>query len=145
MFPYMLNKILTWLDLSALSSQDLSSIIIFHLFLSWVFFLCSQWKLRFDSSVRFLVWSSRKWLLCEVILVWSVNIDNFLTLRRYPNYFKRFVLTISTMLFLTQSLVLISLSQPAFTCQWRRSGIFIVNFEHISHLVLAFLLLILNM
>ena len=29
--------------------------------------------------------------------------------------------------------------------QWRRSGIFIVNFEHISHLVLMFLLLTLNM
>ena len=29
--------------------------------------------------------------------------------------------------------------------QWRRSGIFIVNFEHISHLVLGFLLLTLNM
>ena len=27
---------------------------------------------------------------------------------------------------------------------WRRSGIFIVNFEHISHLVLVFLLLTLN-
>ena len=26
--------------------------------------------------------------------------------------------------------------------QWRRSGIFIVNFEHISHLFLVFLLLI---
>ena len=29
--------------------------------------------------------------------------------------------------------------------RWRRSGIFIVNFEHISHLVLVFLLLNLNM
>ena len=29
--------------------------------------------------------------------------------------------------------------------QWRRSGIFIVNFEHISHLVPVFLLLTLNM
>ena len=29
--------------------------------------------------------------------------------------------------------------------QWRRSGIFIVNFEHISHFVQVFLLLILNM
>ena len=29
--------------------------------------------------------------------------------------------------------------------QWRRSGIFIVNFEHIPHLVLVFLLLTLNM
>ena len=30
--------------------------------------------------------------------------------------------------------------------QWRRSGVFIVNFEHISHLVLVFLLLLtLNM
>ena len=29
--------------------------------------------------------------------------------------------------------------------QWRRSGIFIVNFEHISHLVLVFLLLTLKM
>ena len=28
---------------------------------------------------------------------------------------------------------------------WRRSGIFIVDFEHISHLVLVFLLLTLNM
>ena len=28
---------------------------------------------------------------------------------------------------------------------WRRSGIFIVNFEHISHLVLVFLLSTLNM
>ena len=28
---------------------------------------------------------------------------------------------------------------------WRRSGVFIVNFEHISHLVLVFLLLIFNM
>ena len=28
--------------------------------------------------------------------------------------------------------------------QWRRSGIFIVNFEHISHLVLVFLLLTLG-
>ena len=27
---------------------------------------------------------------------------------------------------------------------WRRSGVFIVNFEHISHLVLVFLLLTLN-
>ena len=31
------------------------------------------------------------------------------------------------------------------TTPWRRSGIFIVNFEHISHLVLVFLLLSLNM
>ena len=27
---------------------------------------------------------------------------------------------------------------------WRRSGVFLVNFEHISHLVLVFLLLTLN-
>ena len=27
---------------------------------------------------------------------------------------------------------------------WRRSGVFIVNFEHISYLVLVFLLLTLN-
>ena len=29
--------------------------------------------------------------------------------------------------------------------KWRRSGAFIANFEHISHLSLVFLLLILNM
>ena len=29
--------------------------------------------------------------------------------------------------------------------QWRRSGIFIVNFEYVSHFVLVFLLLTLNM
>ena len=45
--------------------------------------------------------------------------------------------------------------QSTFTCskltikaperrQWRGSGVFIVNFEHISHLVLVFLLLTLN-
>ena len=28
--------------------------------------------------------------------------------------------------------------------QWRRSGVFIVNFEHISHFVVVFLLLILS-
>ena len=28
--------------------------------------------------------------------------------------------------------------------QWRRSGVFIVNFEHISHLFLVFLFLTLN-
>ena len=28
--------------------------------------------------------------------------------------------------------------------QWRRSGVFIVNFEYISHLVLVFLLLTLS-
>ena len=30
-------------------------------------------------------------------------------------------------------------------CQWPHSGVFIVNFEHISHLILVFLLLTLNM
>ena len=30
-------------------------------------------------------------------------------------------------------------------CHWRHSGVFIVNFEHISHLALVFLLLTLNM
>ena len=29
--------------------------------------------------------------------------------------------------------------------QWHRSGVFIINFEHSSHLVLVFLLLTLNM
>ena len=31
-----------------------------------------------------------------------------------------------------------------FRVNWRRSGVFRVNFEHISHLVLVFLLLTLN-
>ena len=30
-------------------------------------------------------------------------------------------------------------------CQWRRSDVFMITFEHISHLVLVFLLLTLNM
>ena len=30
------------------------------------------------------------------------------------------------------------------TTSWRRSGVFILNFEHISHLFLVFLLLTLN-
>ena len=29
-------------------------------------------------------------------------------------------------------------------CQWLRSGVFIINFEHISHLALVLLLLTLN-
>ena len=37
------------------------------------------------------------------------------------------------------------LSYPAGIYLSRRSGIFIVNFEHISHFVLVFLLLTLNM
>ena len=32
-----------------------------------------------------------------------------------------------------------------FLCHWRRSSVFILNFEDISHLVLVFLLLTLNM
>ena len=35
-------------------------------------------------------------------------------------------------------------SKKNFHWHWRRSGIFIVNFEHISHLVLVFLLLTLS-
>ena len=48
-----------------------------------------------------------------------------------------------------------ALAQQAFTCRrifwlcltilWRRSGVFIVSFEHISYLVLVFLLLTSNM
>ena len=34
--------------------------------------------------------------------------------------------------------------KPYSKCNWRRSGDFIVNFEHISHLFLVFLLFILN-
>ena len=41
-------------------------------------------------------------------------------------------------------LILIVITQPAFTCS-KVNNIFIVNFEHISHLVLVFLLLTLNM
>ena len=49
--------------------------------------------------------------------------------------------------------ILVTPSQPVITCSkltiaklmMLRSGIFIVNFEYISHLVLVFLLLTLNM
>ena len=37
-----------------------------------------------------------------------------------------------------------TLEQERHWRHWRRSGIFIVNFEHISHLVLVFLLLTLS-
>ena len=37
--------------------------------------------------------------------------------------------------------VLLYIPSRHLLAQWRRSGIFIVNFEHISHLVLVFLLL----
>ena len=45
------------------------------------------------------------------------------------------------------------MSQPALTClkltmealeQWRRSGVFVVNFEHITHLAQVFLPLTFN-
>ena len=35
--------------------------------------------------------------------------------------------------------------KPSERCQWCRSGVFVVNFEQISHLALVFLLLPLNM
>ena len=41
--------------------------------------------------------------------------------------------------------LLINISIPSRQLQWRRSGIFIVNFKHISYLVLVFLLFTLNM
>ena len=53
-------------------------------------------------------------------------------------------------------LKLLLVTDPSFTCSkltikiperchWPRSGVFIVNFEHVPHLALVFLLLILNM
>ena len=39
----------------------------------------------------------------------------------------------------------LTIKTPVVRPHWRRSGVFIVNFEHISHLVLVFLLLTLNM
>ena len=41
-------------------------------------------------------------------------------------------------------LVFINFQKKSKTCQWHRSGLFIVNFEHISRLVLVFLLLTLS-
>ena len=41
-------------------------------------------------------------------------------------------------------LIIETLEQSLETHQWRRSGVFIVNFEHISHFVLVFLLLTLS-
>ena len=35
-------------------------------------------------------------------------------------------------------------SQLTFTCQWRRSGVCIVNFEHIPHLFLVFMFVTLD-
>ena len=69
--------------------------------------------------------------------------------------FKR-LLTLYKLKRLSISCLLLTITQQAFTCskltiktlkqgvKRRRSGVFIVNFEHISHLVLVFLLLILN-
>ena len=61
-------------------------------------------------------------------------------------------------LVILENLMLQEVTQLAFTCsnstiekgvkyiqrQWDRLGVFIVNFEHISHLVLVFLLLTLS-
>ena len=51
-----------------------------------------------------------------------------------------------------RKLIAVTTTQPAITCskepeqrQWHRSGVFIGNFEHISHLVLVFLLITLSM
>ena len=75
--------------------------------------------------------------------------------------------------YLAANFIVCEITQPAFTCAkiiietleqgvkyvqsnnkdtrttdrryWRRSGVFIINFEHISYLVIVFLLLTLNM
>ena len=45
----------------------------------------------------------------------------------------------------TISIKLLNLIEIALRHGWHRSGVFIVNFEHIPHLVVVFLLLTLNM
>ena len=93
---------------------------------------------------------------------------NFISKERVP-FFRRFFPSCFTETFLLVNFSTIfsnvitgsSLIHPAFTCSklatetleqimkydqssWRRSGVFIVNFEHISHLVLVFPLLTLS-
>ena len=45
----------------------------------------------------------------------------------------------------TYSKLTIEILEQGVKYDWRRSGVFIVNFEHISHLLLVFLLLTLTM
>ena len=65
----------------------------------------------------------------DSIIVKSVSRDNIFE-------------TITQRVFTCSKLIIETLEQGV---KWRRSGVFIVNFKHISHLALVFLLLTLNM
>ena len=76
----------------------------------------------------------------QVISIWSLHYGNILApvriyIRKVNNRNTRIRCEICSKL---------TLKIPE-QCQWRRPGIFLVNFEHISHLALVFLLVTLNM
>ena len=65
----------------------------------------------------------------------------FFTLK-FDQFFKGKIYVLKNLI--PVSIVAILLLRQILCCQWRRSRVFIVNFEHISHLFMVFLLLTLN-
>ena len=80
----------------------------------------------------------RHYKIWNLHLIPSVFLGAFLALLWYNSDQVRLVFTCS-------KLTIEVLEQGVKYVHWRRSGAFIVNFERISHLVLVFLLLTLNM
>ena len=86
-------------------------------------------------------------LLTTFIYAFRFNIKEFDAKHEHLNIFS--LRTVYRNLFLISSQPAITFSKLTTTktpewYQWRHSGVFIVNFEHISHLALVFLLLTLS-
>ena len=81
------------------------------------------------------------------VFVWSLNkVSPKRSIRVIAEpLFSKVLLLKSQLAFICSKLTIETLEQGTMTSQWPRSGIFLVKFQYISHLVLVFLFLTLNM
>ena len=109
-------------------------------------------KLRFNSSDTehgiFKIWKRNDYLFDQLKIDYGLIFLTMVALKRTIQYSTWPVFTCSkstiantkTMYEISSKLTIITTQR----CHWRRSGVFIVNFELISHIILTFPLLTLN-
>ena len=93
------------------------------------FLLEKDLRFPFEKCYSLLPFLQKSLKLCEIFTSHKLSFNN-----SFPTFLE---IAVNILINLTEAY--------SETCQtWRRSGVFIVNFEHISHLVLVFLLLTLT-
>ena len=104
---------------------------------SWRFLACNYFLRKASSQMLHRFVSQNTNLnskICKTFKIWQNNRQSFVFSRNIP-----------VGIYLLKVNNNDTRTTPMASLWWRRSGIFIVNFEHIPHLVLVFLLLTLNM